>query len=49
MMKNSIQPELNDEDELVLEKVKRKPKAINPLNKTKLSRAELDEIFAGGN
>lgn len=49
MMKNLIQPELNEEDEQVLEKVKRKPKPINPLNRTKLTKSELDEIFAGGN
>lgn len=45
MMKNLIQPELNDEDEQTLEKVKRKPRAVNPLNKTKLTDEEMFNMF----
>lgn len=33
-MTRLIQLELNEEDEKVLDKVKRKPKPVNPLNKT---------------
>jgi pyruvate/2-oxoglutarate dehydrogenase complex dihydrolipoamide dehydrogenase (E3) component len=45
-----LQSNLEEDDELILEEVKNRFKAarkINVLNKTKLTKAEMDEIFNG--
>lgn len=51
-MVQNQQPDLNDEDEQVLDKVQWKKvkqrKPINVLNKRKLTDREMDELFGGG-
>lgn len=51
-MKQNLQPDLNEDDEQVLDKVQWKKikqrKSINVLNKRKLTKREMDELFGGG-
>lgn len=49
-MKMSQQPELNEDEEYILDAVKGRSgakKKLAVLNKTKLSKSEMDELFTG--